>query len=213
MIREGLAGRRIAVTGATGFLGTALVERLLRAVPDCELVLIVRPGRRGATARVERDILRNDAFDRLRDELGKDGFAETTARRVHAVAGDVGTDGLGLDDAGRALLGSCDVVIHSAAAVSFAGSRHEVDQPHHLHVADTDLCASTCITEYGAPCENFCPAFVYEMIDDDKAPNGKSLVIHHENCVHCKTCDIADPYAQITWTTPEGGDGPDYTLM
>ena len=98
-------------------------------------------------------------------------------------------------------------------AVSFAGSRHEVDQPHHLHVADTDLCASTCITEYGAPCENFCPAFVYEMIDDPKAPHGKSLVIHHENCVHCKTCDIADPYGIITWTTPEGGDGPDYTLM
>ncbi|MFQ5698334.1 MAG: 4Fe-4S dicluster domain-containing protein [Myxococcota bacterium] len=98
-------------------------------------------------------------------------------------------------------------------AVSFAGSRHEVDQPHHLHVQDTNVCATSCIEDYGNPCESFCPADVYEMIDDPQAPKGRSLVIHHENCVHCKTCDIADPYAIITWTTPEGGDGPDYTLM
>ncbi len=118
MISDALAGRRIAVTGATGFLGTALVERLLRCVPDCELVLVVRPGRRGARARVERDILRNDAFDRLRAELGDD-FAPTMARRIHAVAGDVAVDGLGLDDEARALLATCTVAIHSAATVSF----------------------------------------------------------------------------------------------
>ncbi len=98
-------------------------------------------------------------------------------------------------------------------AVALAGSRHEVDQPHHLKVRDTDLCATRCTQEYGNPCESFCPAAVYEMIEDGAAPNGKRLVIHHENCVHCKTCDVADPYAQITWTTPEGGDGPDYTNM
>jgi electron-transferring-flavoprotein dehydrogenase len=99
-------------------------------------------------------------------------------------------------------------------AVSFAGASHEVDQPHHLHVADTELCATTCTEEYGNPCESFCPALVYEMLEDEANPGRKKLVIHHENCVHCKTCDIADPYAaQITWTTPEGGDGPDYTLM
>ena len=51
------------------------------------------------------------------------------------------------------------------------------------------------------------------MIADDANPGRKRLVIHHENCVHCKTCDVADPYAIITWTTPEGGDGPDYTQM
>jgi electron-transferring-flavoprotein dehydrogenase len=98
-------------------------------------------------------------------------------------------------------------------AVSFAGSNHEVDQPHHLHVADTEVCATTCAEEYGNPCESFCPAEVYEMIPDDANPSRRKLVIHHENCVHCKTCDIADPYAIITWTTPEGGEGPDYTLM
>ena len=64
VIRESLSGKRIAITGSTGFLGTALVERLLRSVPDCELVLIVRPGRRGAAHRVQRDIIKNDAFER-----------------------------------------------------------------------------------------------------------------------------------------------------
>jgi electron-transferring-flavoprotein dehydrogenase len=98
-------------------------------------------------------------------------------------------------------------------AVSFAGSSHEIDQPHHLHVENTEVCATTCADEYDNPCESFCPAEVYEMIEDDANPGRKKLMIHHENCVHCKTCDIADPYAIITWTTPEGGDGPDYTLM
>jgi electron-transferring-flavoprotein dehydrogenase len=98
-------------------------------------------------------------------------------------------------------------------AVAHAGSRHEVDQPAHLHVADTDVCTDRCTEEYGNPCENFCPAAVYEMIDHPDKPGKKQLAIHHENCVHCKTCDVADPYALITWTTPEGGDGPDYTAM
>ena len=70
MLREALGGRRIAITGATGFLGTALVERLLRTVPDCELVLLVRPGRRGAAERIRREVLRNNCFDRLRAQLG-----------------------------------------------------------------------------------------------------------------------------------------------
>ena len=98
-------------------------------------------------------------------------------------------------------------------AVSHAGSRHEVDQPHHLKVADTNLCTDRCTEEYGNPCAHFCPAEVYEMVDHPERPGKKQLVIHHENCVHCKTCDVADPYQVITWTTPEGGDGPDYTAM
>ncbi|MBV8161222.1 MAG: SDR family oxidoreductase, partial [Acidimicrobiia bacterium] len=119
MIREALEGKRIAVTGATGFLGTALVERLLRSVPDCELCLVVRPGRRAsATDRARREIFRNDCFDRLRSELGN-AFDVEVERRVHVVSGDVGVDGLGLDEHGRRLFASCDVVVHSAAAVSF----------------------------------------------------------------------------------------------
>src|SRR5438270_13360949 len=99
MIREALTGKRVVVTGATGFLGTALVERLLRSVPECDVVVLVRPGRRTpAATRVKREILRNDAFDRLRRELG-DGFDDNIARRLTVIAGDVGVDGLGLDGA------------------------------------------------------------------------------------------------------------------
>ena len=120
MIAEELAGKRIAVTGGTGFLGTALIERLLRCVPDCHLVLIIRPGRLASVEqRAKREIFSNDAFDRLREEHGKDGFAALVAERVTPIAGDVGTDGLALHDDGRAALASCDLVIHSAATVSF----------------------------------------------------------------------------------------------
>ena len=119
MIAEALAGKRVAVTGATGFLGTALVERLLRSVPDCELVLLVRPGRRASAAdRARREIFRNDCFDRLRSEVG-DRFDAEVERRVRVVAGDVAVDGLGLGDEDRPLFASADVVVHSAAAVSF----------------------------------------------------------------------------------------------
>ncbi|MBW2396468.1 MAG: electron transfer flavoprotein-ubiquinone oxidoreductase [Deltaproteobacteria bacterium] len=97
--------------------------------------------------------------------------------------------------------------------VGFSGTAHEADQPSHLVVADTDLCSDVCTEEYGNPCVSFCPAAVYEMMDDPESPGRKQLFIHHENCVHCKTCDIADPYQAITWTPPEGGEGPDYQLM
>ncbi len=117
---ERLANKRIAITGSTGFLGTALVERLMRSVPDCELVLLVRPGKRSTPAeRARREVFRNDAFHRLIDEVGKDQFWADVDRRVQVVGGDVSTDGLGLDDDDRAIWASCDIVIHSAATVSF----------------------------------------------------------------------------------------------
>ena len=97
--------------------------------------------------------------------------------------------------------------------VQYSGTRHESDQPPHLVVSDTDLCRDVCTEEYGNPCESFCPAAVYEMVADEENPGKKRLFIHHENCVHCKTCDIADPYQVINWTPPQGGEGPDYTQM
>lgn len=118
-IAESLSNKRIAVTGATGFLGTALVERLLRAVPDSEVVVLVRGGRRQSAAeRTRREIVRNDCFDRLRSELGKE-FDAVIARRLTTISGDVSTDGLGLDPDARRVLARCDIVVHSAAAVSF----------------------------------------------------------------------------------------------
>jgi len=119
VIAEQLASKRIAVTGATGFLGTALVERLLRAVPGCELVLLVRPGRRQSAARrVAREVFRNEAFNRLRQQWGEEFDAEIE-RRVVVVAGDVSVEGLGLDPEDRDLVAGCDVVLHAAATVSF----------------------------------------------------------------------------------------------
>ncbi len=94
------------------------------------------------------------------------------------------------------------------AAVFHAGNVHDEHQPVHLVVSDTNICATRCATEFGNPCENFCPANVYEMVDD--GAGGRRLQINAANCVHCKACDIKDPYGIITWTTPEGGSGPNY---
>ena len=91
-----------------------------------------------------------------------------------------------------------------------SGTKHEEDQPSHLVVHDLDVCATRCVEEYDNPCQRFCPAAVYEMVEGD-TPSGKKLQINASNCVHCKTCDIMDPYEIITWVPPEGGGGPNYT--
>jgi len=93
------------------------------------------------------------------------------------------------------------------AEVYFAATEHDEDQPIHLHVADTNICITRCAEEYGNPCQRFCPAAVYEIVQDEA---GKRLQINAANCVHCKTCDIKDPYQIIDWVTPEGGSGPNY---
>jgi electron-transferring-flavoprotein dehydrogenase len=94
------------------------------------------------------------------------------------------------------------------AAVYFAGTTHDDSQPAHLKVSDTNICIDKCAKEFGNPCQNFCPANVYEIVTDYAA--SKRLQINAANCVHCKACDIKDPYGIITWTTPEGGSGPNY---
>ena len=91
-------------------------------------------------------------------------------------------------------------------SVHYSGTRHDEDQPGHLLV-QTDVCYSRCGEEFGHPCQRFCPAHVYEMIQEG---GRKRLQINAANCVHCKTCDIMDPYQVITWVPPEGGGGPNY---
>src|SRR5690606_1548086 len=96
--------------------------------------------------------------------------------------------------------------------VFHAGVAHDEDQPSHLHILDTEICATRCVEEYGNPCQRFCPAQVYEM-EEDSASGRRELKVNFSNCVHCKTCDISDPYQIINWVTPEGGGGPNYKGM
>ena len=95
-----------------------------------------------------------------------------------------------------------------------SGTTHEENQPCHLVIAEqdvTDICNSRCREEYGNPCQHFCPASVYEMVPE---ADGRALLhINASNCVHCKTCDIMDPYQVITWVAPEAGGGPIYSGM
>jgi electron-transferring-flavoprotein dehydrogenase len=96
------------------------------------------------------------------------------------------------------------------ASVYFAQTRHDEDQPVHLHVADTALCLGDCRARYDHPCTRFCPAGVYEIVGEGAE---RRLQINAANCVHCKACDIKDPYGQITWVPPEGGSGPNYSAL
>lgn len=96
--------------------------------------------------------------------------------------------------------------------VHYSGTRHSEDQPSHLLVHDTDICRTRCRTEYRNPFLRFCPANVFEMVNADDG-TGPRLQINASNCVHCKTCDIMDPYQIIDWVPPEGGGGPDYEGM
>ena len=96
-------------------------------------------------------------------------------------------------------------------SVSFSATNHEESQPCHLKLADPDLPISVNLAKYAEPAQRYCPAGVYEVIEQDgKEPR---FQINFQNCVHCKTCDIKDPSQNITWVTPQGGDGPNYPNM
>jgi len=90
--------------------------------------------------------------------------------------------------------------------VSFSMTNHEESQPAHLHLTDDSIPMSVNMSKFDEPAQRYCPAGVYEVVDD-------KFVINFQNCVHCKTCDIKDPSQNITWVTPQGGDGPNYPNM
>jgi len=101
--------------------------------------------------------------------------------------------------------------VDKLTGVYFSGTQHEEDQPCHLLIGDYDLCIEKCYPTYGSPCTRFCPGDVYEINTD--AAGKRELKLNPSNCLHCKTCEIKDPYSNITWTCPEGGGGPNYTMV
>ncbi len=103
-------------------------------------------------------------------------------------------------------------LIDKLTDVYHSGTQHQEQQPAHLKIVDTEVCATTCREEYGNPCTKFCPAQVYNMRENEETGR-LEMEVDFANCVHCKTCDIRDPYQIITWMPPEGGDGPEYDMM
>ena len=131
--------------------------------------------------------------------------------RMETLAEYYGRSGRAIpDEATNAIKPDRRLTFDKLTNLYYSGTRHDEDQPVHLLV-HTDVCHTICGEEYGNPCQHFCPANVYEMVVTNGA--GKRLQINASNCVHCKTCDIMDPYQVITWVTPEGGGGPQYDGM
>jgi electron-transferring-flavoprotein dehydrogenase len=114
-----------------------------------------------------------------------------------------GTDAAQPDADGR-------LIFDRATSVYYSATRHEERQPAHLLVHDLEICVTRCATEFGNPCIRFCPAGVYEWVGSG---DSAALKLNPSNCLHCKACDIMDPYRNITWVTPEGGGGPRYDEM
>lgn len=105
-----------------------------------------------------------------------------------------------------------EVSFDRLSSVYISNTNHEEDQPVHLTLKDPTVSISVNLEKYDAPEQRYCPAGVYEIVEDD-AETGPKLQINAQNCVHCKTCDIKDPTQNINWVVPEGGGGPNYPNM
>ena len=142
-------------------------------------------------------------IDPMRSEAGHKNYAK------------LNRDGT-LTDQSTRFKGDGKLTFDRLTDVYHSGTRHDEDSRCHLLILEPDICGSRCVREYGNPCQYFCPAAVYEMVMEkgDPAAAGKpKLKINATNCVHCKTCDVADPYQIIRWVPPEGGGGPNYEGM
>ncbi|MFO7556086.1 MAG: electron transfer flavoprotein-ubiquinone oxidoreductase [Desulfobacterales bacterium] len=102
--------------------------------------------------------------------------------------------------------------VDKLTGVYLSKTMHREDQPSHIIVHDKDLCVNECFKTFKSPCTRFCPGDVYEIETDPKTST-RRMKLNPSNCLHCKTCDIKDPYENITWTCPEGGEGPGYTAL
>ncbi|HEY0097318.1 MAG TPA: electron transfer flavoprotein-ubiquinone oxidoreductase [Pyrinomonadaceae bacterium] len=143
-------------------------------------------------------------FDRAEAESGHAALKKLS---------DFGYKGDALEQRYKGLRFDGKLTFNKLTDVYHAAVGHDEDQPVHLHVLDTNICVERCAEEYGNPCQRFCPAAVYEMVEDPATAGKRRLQINFSNCVHCKTCDIMDPYQIINWVTPEGGGGPEYKNM
>jgi electron-transferring-flavoprotein dehydrogenase len=106
------------------------------------------------------------------------------------------------------------ITFDKLSSVFLSNTNHEENQPVHLQLRDASIPVKVNLARYAGPESRYCPAGVYEFVDDEAAAGGaKRLQINAQNCVHCKTCDIKDPLQNIHWVTPEGGGGPVYSVM
>ena len=127
----------------------------------------------------------------------------------HKVLMPAKIDGKGISGI-KALDGT--LYVDKLTGVYLSKTMHREDQPSHIIIHDKNVCVNECFNTYRSPCTRFCPGEVYE-IETDPITSQRRIKLNPSNCLHCKTCDIKDPYENITWMCPEGGGGPGYTML
>ncbi len=105
-----------------------------------------------------------------------------------------------------------ELYVDKLTGVYLSKTMHREDQPPHLIIHDPQVCSDQCYPRFGSPCTRFCPGEVYEL-ELDEASGKAHIKLNPSNCFHCKTCDVKDPFGNITWTCPEGGEGPGYSVV
>lgn len=179
---------------------------------------------RGYAERVEASWIRTELFAarNFGQALSRKGLGKFVAIGAQMLSGGRGfVDPMKtVDDAATLTAGNLNAVppvadldgklyLDKLTGVYLSGATHEEDQPCHLLIPDPELCVTRCWQTFRSPCTRFCPGQVYEMEEDGGCPR---LKLNPSNCLHCKTCEIKDPFKNIVWTCPEGGGGPKFTI-